>query len=70
LGRSNDDQSGTIDPQIIEYYGACWKIEVGFKELKQDIGSQKNQCRNGLAVTNHLSFCMMAVTVPGSILTV
>ena len=24
--------------QIIEYYGARWKIESGFKELKQDIG--------------------------------
>ncbi len=28
--------------QIIEYYGARWKIESGFKELKQDIGSQKS----------------------------
>jgi hypothetical protein len=49
--------------QIIEYYGARWKIEAGFKELKQDIGSQKSQCRNAVAVTNHLHFCMMAVTV-------
>ncbi len=24
--------------QIIEYYGACWKIESGFKEIKQEIG--------------------------------
>jgi hypothetical protein len=52
--------------QIIEYYGARWKIESGFKELKQDIGSQKSQCRNGLAVTNHLHFCMMAVTITWS----
>ena len=42
--------------QIIEYYGARWKIESGFKELKQDVGSQKSQCRNGLAVTNPLNF--------------
>ncbi|WP_230990970.1 transposase [Bathymodiolus platifrons methanotrophic gill symbiont] len=41
--------------QIIEYYGARWKIESGFKELKQDIGSQKSQCRNAQAVTNHLN---------------
>ena len=41
--------------QIIEYYGARWKIESGFKELKQDIGSQKSQCRNALAVSNHLN---------------
>nr|WP_230988125.1 transposase [Bathymodiolus japonicus methanotrophic gill symbiont] len=49
--------------QIIEYYGARWKIESGFKELKQDIGSQKSQCRNAQAVTNHLNFCMMATTL-------
>ncbi|WP_221897854.1 transposase [Bathymodiolus japonicus methanotrophic gill symbiont] len=49
--------------QIIEYYGARWKIESGFKELKQDIGSHKSQCRNAQAVTNHLNFCMMATTL-------
>ncbi len=49
--------------QIIEYYGARWKIESGFKELKQDIGSQKSQCRNAQAVSNHLNFCMMASTI-------
>ncbi|WP_419644456.1 transposase [Thiolapillus sp.] len=47
--------------QIIEYYGARWKIEPGFKELKQEIGSCKSQCRNAQGVTNHLNFCMMAV---------
>ena len=49
--------------QIIEFYGARWKIESGFKELKQDIGSQSSQTRNAHAVTNHLQFCMMATTV-------
>ncbi len=49
--------------QIIEYYGARWKIESGFKELKQDIGSQSSQCRNAQAVINHLNFCMMASTI-------
>jgi DDE superfamily endonuclease len=49
--------------QMIEYYGARWKIESGFKELKQEIGSCKSQCRNAQAVTNHLNFCMMATTV-------
>lgn len=49
--------------QIIEYYGARWKIESGFKELKQDIGSQSSQTRNAHAVTNHLHFCMMASTL-------
>jgi IS4 transposase len=39
--------------QIIEYYGARWKIESGFKELKQDIGSRTSQCRNTQAVNNH-----------------
>jgi hypothetical protein len=49
--------------QIIEYYGARWKIESGFKEIKQEIGSAKSQARNPHAVSNHLNFCMMATTV-------
>ena len=49
--------------QIIEFYGARWKIESGFKELKQEIGSAETQTRNPFAVTNHLQFCMMASTV-------
>lgn len=49
--------------QIIEYYGARWKIEAGFKEIKQEIGSAKTQTRNPHAVINHLNFCMMAATV-------
>ena len=49
--------------QIIEYYGARWKIESGFKELKQDIGSSKSQTRNAHAVINHINFSMMAATV-------
>ncbi len=49
--------------QIIEYYGARWKIESGFKEIKQDIGSNKSQTRNAHAVINHLNFSMMAATI-------
>ena len=49
--------------QIIEYYGARWKIESGFKEIKQEIGSARSQTRNSHAVSNHLNFCMMAATV-------
>lgn len=49
--------------QIIEYYGARWKIESGFKEIKQEIGSSKSQTRNASAVLNHLNFCMMATTL-------
>ena len=49
--------------QIIEYYGARWKIESGFKEIKQEIGSSKTQTRNADAVINHLNFCMMATTL-------
>ncbi len=49
--------------QIIEYYGARWKIEAGFKEIKQEIGSSKSQTRNADAVLNHLNFCMMAATL-------
>jgi IS4 transposase len=29
--------------QIVEYYGARWKIEAAFKELKRDIGSAELQ---------------------------
>jgi len=49
--------------QIIEYYGARWKIESGFKEIKQDIGSSKSQTRNAHAVINHLNFAVMAATI-------
>ena len=49
--------------EIIENYGARWKIEAGFKELKQDIGSAETQCRNPVAVKNHLNFCMMAISL-------
>ncbi len=49
--------------QIIAWYGARWKIESGYKELKQDIGSADSQNRNPHAVTNHLHFCMMAATL-------
>jgi hypothetical protein len=48
---------------IIEYYGARWKIEACFKELKREIGSAETQTRNPVAVTNHLSFCMMATSL-------
>jgi hypothetical protein len=49
--------------EIIEYYGARWKIEAGFKELKRDIGSAETQSRKPLAVENHLNFCMMATSL-------
>jgi hypothetical protein len=49
--------------QVIEYYGARWKIEAAFKELKQDIGSAETQTRHPNAVMNHLNFCMMATSV-------
>jgi hypothetical protein len=49
--------------QIIEYYGARWKIESGFKEIKQDIGSSKSQTRTAHAVINHLNFSLMATTI-------
>ena len=49
--------------KIIEYYGARWKIEAGFKELKRDIGSVESQTRKPFAVTNHLHFCMMATSL-------
>ena len=55
-----------LDPsieQIIEYYSARWKIEAGFREIKQEIGSAHTQTRNPDAVLNHLHFCMAATTI-------
>ena len=49
--------------QIIEYYSARWKIEAGFREIKQEIGSAYTQTRKPDAVTNHLHFCMMATSL-------
>ena len=49
--------------QIVEYYGARWKIESGFKEIKQDIGSSKSQTRHAHAVMNHINFSLMAATI-------
>ncbi|NEV65366.1 IS701 family transposase [Thiorhodococcus minor] len=49
--------------QIVEYYSARWKIEAGFRELKQEIGSAATQTRHPDAVTNHLHFCMVATTL-------
>jgi hypothetical protein len=49
--------------QIIEYYGARWKIEAGFREIKQEIGSAETQTRNPDAVTNHRHFCMAATAI-------
>jgi hypothetical protein len=49
--------------QMIEYYGARWKIEAGFREIKQEIGSAQTQTRKPDAVTNHLNFCMAATAI-------
>jgi hypothetical protein len=49
--------------EIIEFYGARWKIEAGFKEPKRDIGSAETQTRNPVAVKNHLDFCLMATSL-------
>jgi hypothetical protein len=49
--------------QIIEYYSARWKIEAGFREIKQEIGSAHTQTRNPDVVFNHLHFCMVATTI-------
>ncbi len=49
--------------EIIEYYGARWKLEASFKELKRDIGSAETQSRHPVAVQNHLDFCLMATSL-------
>jgi hypothetical protein len=49
--------------QIVAYYAARWKIEAGFREIKQEIGSAATQTRNPDAVSNHLNFCMVATTL-------
>jgi hypothetical protein len=59
----SDDRLLLAVEQVIEYYGARWKIEAAFKELKRDIGSAERQSRHPNAVMNHLHFCMMATSV-------
>jgi len=49
--------------QIAEYCSARWKIEAGFREMKQEISSADTQTRNPDAVVNHLQFCMAATTI-------
>lgn len=49
--------------QIIEFYAARWKIEAGFREIKQEIGSSQTQTRNPDAVVNHLHFCMASTAI-------
>lgn len=49
--------------QIISTYGARWKIEAAFKELKHDLGSIHCQATTFTAVTNHWHFAMMAMTL-------
>ena len=52
--------------QLVEYYGARWKIEAGFREIKQEIGRAETQTRHPDAVTHHLNFCMAATTMTWS----
>jgi len=49
--------------QMIEYYAARWKIESGFKELKQELGAIDSQCRNRNAVENHFDLCCLSMTL-------
>lgn len=49
--------------QIIERYGARWKIESGFKEIKQDTGGSKSRTHNAHAVINRINFSTMAATI-------
>ena len=51
--------------QIIEDYGARWKIVSGFKQIKQEIGSARSQTRPAQAVTHHRHFCTRAATLTG-----
>ena len=41
LGNKSEHIENSVK-EIIEYYGARWKIEAGFKEIKQEIGSAKS----------------------------
>lgn len=46
--------------QMIEFYGARWKIESGFKEIKHEIGALDNQARTHNSVENHFEICCLA----------
>ncbi|BBO81050.1 hypothetical protein DSCO28_16160 [Desulfosarcina ovata subsp. sediminis] len=47
--------------QIIEYYGARWKIEALFKEFKHNIGSADTQTRHPQAVDGRRHFAFSDV---------
>ncbi|NCD33664.1 MAG: hypothetical protein EOL87_09660 [Spartobacteria bacterium] len=49
--------------QMIEYYGARWKIESGFKEIKHEVGALDNQARNQNSVKNHFNLCCLATSL-------
>ena len=54
----------TLDvAQIVDYESARWKIEAGFREIKQEIGSFDTEARNRDAVNNHQNFCIAATTI-------
>jgi hypothetical protein len=50
-------------PQIIEHYGARWKIEAGLSKTKPESRNAQSHTRNPFAVTNHLHFCLAATTL-------
>jgi hypothetical protein len=49
--------------QMIVFYSARWKIESGFKEIKQDIGAIDSQCRKPLAIENHFDLSCFAMSL-------
>ncbi len=63
MGGVDDHGSALSVEQIVELYAARWKIEAGFREIKQEIGSAATQTRCPNAVSNHLHFCMVATTL-------
>jgi hypothetical protein len=49
--------------QIVHYYSARWRIEAGYREIKQEIGRAYTQTRNPDAVTNLLHSCIVATAI-------
>jgi hypothetical protein len=63
MDRTGDHRPTLSVAQIIEIDGARWKIEAGFREIKQEIGSAQTQTRHPDAVTNNLNSCLAATTI-------
>jgi hypothetical protein len=54
--KNEEKENGYMQEPNRKLLGIRWKIESGFKEIKQEIGSSKSQTSDVNAVINHVNF--------------